>query len=124
MTPRTQTIMRQSRANGGSDAAIAAMFSLTRERIGQLIGPARRPPGVAMPRPESHAALNARLPEAIYQWRTRRGLSQAKAAALVGVSDNVWSAWETRRHTCGRPAVLLRLLAALDTLDRLRQAAP
>lgn len=116
-------IMHALRVTGASDAYIAALFGLSRERVGQVLGRARasiRPRIVA----ESTITLDQQLPARLLAWRTRRRLSQAQAARFLGVSPHSWMAWESHRRTCGLPGVLTRLLNANDALDQIERNLP
>jgi transcriptional regulator with XRE-family HTH domain len=51
-------------------------------------------------------------PDLLRAWRERQGLSQGKAAALLGVHQNTWSDWEGRRKS---PRIAMALAIAALT---------
>lgn len=52
-------------------------------------------------------------PEKLRAWRDRTGLSQSKAARLLGVAQGTWSAWED-----GRKRPELEFLLELEKATR------
>lgn len=59
-------------------------------------------------------------PQAIYNWRTRHGLTQAEAGALVGVSTAAWRKWEADDRVM--PIPVERLLVLYDEIPAVRRA--
>lgn len=106
-SPRAAAI-RQLRRLGAADATIAEACHLTRQRIHALAGPRPAPTPSAPPLPVASAP--ARLPSAMLAWRTRRGLSQVRAAAVLGVDPITWSRWETGAQTCRFAHLVLNYL--------------
>lgn len=114
-SPRAAAI-RQLRQLGAADTTIAEACQLTRQRIHALAGPRPAPPaspaGPAGPAPSAQAP--AALPQAMLTWRTRRGLSQVRAAAAIGIDPMTWSRWETGTQTCRIAHLVLNYLEKLD----------
>lgn len=59
-------------------------------------------------------------PNRIRSWRLRLGLTQADAAALIGVSPAGWRKWEAADR--GIPPPVERLLRLVESLPGAREA--
>jgi len=104
--------IRLLRRHGAADATIAAAAGLSRQRIHALAGPrlAAEMPTVRPPPAEAPG----RLPDLLLAWRDRRGWSQSRAAAALGVDSVTWSRWETGVQPCRIAHLVLNYLAWLD----------
>ena len=111
-SPRAAAI-RQLRQLGAADTTIAEACQLTRQRIHALAGPRPAPPASPAGLAPS-AQAPAALPQAMLTWRTRRGLSQVRAAAAIGIDPMTWNRWETGTQTCRIAHLVLNYLEKLD----------
>jgi len=112
-TDDRNAIMRLMRLNGMSDAAIADIWSLSRQRVHELLGP--RPPKPEPPPLPDTAGLDERVQHALKAWRSKYGLSRTEAAAALGLaSAQTLDAWEKGRKSCALPLMLLRYLEMLE----------
>ena len=112
------------RSAGVADATLAAAYGVSRQAIHARFGPRPDVPLLAPPPAPATAPAplkgdaGARLPAALLRWRRRRDLSQAEAAAALGVHVSTWAGWESGTMGCGVPAILLRLLDLLDRHEK------
>ncbi len=108
--------IRLLRRHGAADATIASAAGLSRQRIHALAGPR----GAAPPAPARgtmrppRADAPDRLPGLMLAWRNRRGWSQSRAAAALGVDSLTWSRWERGAQVCRFAHLVLNYLAWLD----------
>lgn len=85
-------IMRRLRAQGVPDSDIAALASVTRQRIHKRLGP-REKPVKLLPTPLPRLGLST-FPEALRRFRADHHLTQHEAAQWLGVSNSAWAHWE------------------------------
>lgn len=57
-------------------------------------------------------------PSNLRAWREARGLNRAQAGALLGVSRQVWSAWELRKKPLKLGYVISLALWAVDKMQK------
>ncbi len=107
------TAMRMMRAAGISNIAIAHVFGLSEEHACRLMGPHEAAADEA--EREALASLQETLARDLRAFRARHRLTQAGAARLLGLrTPSTVNSWETGRHGCAMPDMVLRFLRLLD----------
>lgn len=108
---RSMSLLRSA---GVSDDIIGQVFGVSRQSVHKRLG--ARPEGEGdTPLPK---VATEDLPARLAAWRARRGLSQASAARLVGISQKygnmLWSQWETGAKSPALPGAIALLLDMYD----------
>jgi DNA-binding transcriptional regulator YiaG len=113
MTPQEIAAARRMRKAGISDAAIAAGMQppVTRQHVHAMLGPRARKP--AQTPPVSTPIETESFAAALKAWRTRHGLTQRSAAALLRVNYQSVSFWETKRQGCALASSIMLLMKLL-----------
>ncbi len=108
-------LAQKLRRQGLSDAAIGAHLAMSRQRVHTLLGPRQAAPQT---RPEPPQCVSAEEFEArLRDWRARRGLTQAQAAATLRCPLKTYLNWEY-----GKPPALAPLVMHL--IEMLEEKMP
>jgi DNA-binding transcriptional regulator YiaG len=90
-------IAARMRAEGHSDAAIAAAVGCTRQNVHRVLGPRETPSPLVYARPETARNDFAR---ALRSWRQAHLLTRPKAARILRVAIDALRNWEDAVHGC------------------------
>jgi DNA-binding transcriptional regulator YiaG len=103
--------LKLMRKAGIPDAVAGGVFGLSHQQTFSLLGAHEPGPEIAPPAADAQARLAAEL----RAFRARHRLSQERLAAIIGLrtGSSVY-AWETGRHGCAMPDLVLRFLRLLD----------
>lgn len=113
--PTREDVIQLLRRANVSDARIAEFFNISRQRIHAMLGP--RPEPFEGYKPPDKMPPLEELPAFIKQWRTRRGLSMAQAARMIGVGTMTWCNWETGHTGCSLGFLLMHYLTLVDKIE-------
>lgn len=117
MTPLETSLARAMRAEGASDAAIAAAMvpPVTRQHVHSVLGPRRRTAIAVKPRSVTAPTISrSDFAVALRGWRARHSLTQVEAAQRLQVSSHCIAMWECEHAGCALAGAVLHLMRLLD----------